>query len=136
MSWGVGPEDVAASAQADADRFRRLAGAVDALRVTRGSPDGEVEVTVDGQGQLVDVHFSDRVRTTDPDRVARELMTCLRRAQAELADRVADLGTRERGMDDAVGAIVDGYRRRFPVPVTRDDPRVPRSRPAVTTWLA
>lgn len=124
---------VLARAAEDAERFRRLADEVGALRVTRATPRGEVEATVDGDGRLVDVRFDARFREVEPGALAMMVLSCVRRAQAGLADRVAER-VAELAPDGAAGrAVVDGYRQRFP-PIADDAAARARPRPPGTWW--
>lgn len=134
---GTDPAALERDARAAHERWSTVDAVVARLRVERSSPGGEVRVTVDGQGQLVDVRFSERVRATMPERLAMLLLDALRRAQGALVDEVGAAVDRAGAARDAetARAMLDGYRRRFPpgieemtgppAPAPRDD----------TTWL-
>lgn len=113
------------------ERWAAVEDVVARVRVERAAPGGEVRVTVDAQGRLVDVRFSDRARVLEPDRLSALLMAAHRRACAALHDEVeAVLPTGGAG-GDAATALLDGYRRRFPPAV---DERAP-ARGADRSWL-
>jgi hypothetical protein len=99
-----------------AQRFDATRRAVDEVSVTETAAGGAIALTVGSSGIPTDLWLGDDVGRMKPARVAAEIMACLHRAQAGLADRVGVVvaGT----MGDAAGAeaIVEEYRYRFPPP--------------------
>lgn len=119
--------------QRKAQTYRSLEDAMSRLVVTEVSAQGTVRVSVDGRGMPTELTITDRARGADPARLSAEMMSCLRRAQHTLAERVADLVTSSvpDGSDGAAGRIVASYRERFPrVAEDAAPPRPQRSRPS------
>jgi hypothetical protein len=80
---------------------------------------------VDSRGALTDLALTDKIRDMAPSEVAAQVMTCLRRAQQQLAPLVreamqATAGDQERLVEN----VVSGYRERF-----GEDPSPRSSRP-------
>jgi DNA-binding protein YbaB len=97
-----------------AAQFQTMRAQVAQIQVTEVSADGAVRVTVDSTGALTDLALNEKIRDLSPPEVAAQVMTCLRRAQQQLAPRVheAMLDT-VGGEDHLVDRVVSGYRERF-----------------------
>ncbi len=90
------------------------------LSVPASGRDGAVRVTVAGSGVMTDLRLDDRVLRWPASEIAAQVMSVMRRAQASLASRVAEIADETVGADSETGrAVVDGFVRRFPEP--RDD---------------
>jgi DNA-binding protein YbaB len=119
----------AAEVAAKSVRYQRMQREVADVTVTASSPDGLVTVTVNAAGVLTDLRFTDRAAELAGSRLAALVLATMRRAQARITDRVAEV-LRSTVGDDAVAvdAVVSSYRNRFPEP----EP-VPSSRPRPAT---
>lgn len=107
--------DWSASISERAERAQRLAQRVAGLTATGEAAGGLVEVRVDSVGALVALHLDDRLTGWPAARIEQEIMIALRRAQANLTDRVAAAVAETVGADTETGrAVLDGYDRRFP----------------------
>jgi DNA-binding protein YbaB len=97
-----------------AARFQAMRTQVEQIQVTEVSADGAVRVTVDSTGALTDLALNEKIRDLSPPEVAAQVMSCLRRAQQQLAPRVheAMLDT-VGGEDHLVERVMSGYRERF-----------------------
>lgn len=114
-SWSASVSERAAQAQ----EMSRL---VAALSAAATSADGAVRVAVAATGVVTELRLSDRVQGWSGARIAAEVMTTMRRAQAQLAEAVADVAARTVGEDSETGrAVVASYSERFPEPSEVDD---------------
>ena len=97
-----------------AEQFHAMRTHVEQVQVTESSRDGAVRVTVDSRGALTDLAFTDRIREVSPPELAAAVMTCLRRAQQQLAPLVRDaMQATVGGEEPLVDRVVSGYRERF-----------------------
>jgi DNA-binding protein YbaB len=88
--WQRRVERKAAETQAMSNRLS-------ALRVTTKDDNGLTEVTIDANGALVDVRFTDRIQRVAPDAVARAVMSALRDARRKAADQTRQIVTETMG---------------------------------------
>ncbi|MEU4767548.1 YbaB/EbfC family nucleoid-associated protein [Actinosynnema sp. NPDC023794] len=97
-----------------AQRFDAARRAIDEVSVTETAAGGAVVLTVASSGIPTDLRLGVDVGRMKPDQVATQIMACLRRAQARLADRVGTVVAETIG--DAAGgqAIAEEYQSRFP----------------------
>ena len=121
----------ASELEATAARLDALTTTIDAISVTEQVDDGNVRVTVTSTGRVTAIELTDAVRRLTPSAIAAATLTCVQRAQARIAERVAD-ATREVLGDDPAGQhIADEYRKRFPeVAQTAEPPEPPSTRKA------
>jgi DNA-binding protein YbaB len=117
-AWKGKIDKLAADTKAMSDRFQQL-------QVTRKDRDGMTEVTVDSTGALIGLRLTREIERSSPDVVAATIMSTIREAKAELAERTQEIVEETIGTDSAAGrAIAErvGERLRGPVP---DDERPP-----------
>src|SRR5262249_60287524 len=83
--------------------------------LTAHRPSGVRTVTVDATGALTEARFTDRVASTPPKELGREMMIALNRAKAQIADRIREVAEDTLGPDGRASAdrIVGHYRERF-----------------------
>ncbi|MEU4240897.1 YbaB/EbfC family nucleoid-associated protein [Actinoplanes sp. NPDC026619] len=91
-SWKDNVDRVAAQAAAMSEQIERL-------RVRARDGNGLAEVTIDSAGVLVGLELTDRIRRFEPEVVARAVMSALRGARAEAADRAHDIAVETMGPD-------------------------------------
>lgn len=91
-SWKENVDRTAARVAAMSEQMERL-------RVTARDGNGLAEVTIDSAGVLVDLELTDRIHRFEPKVVARAVMSALREARAEAADRVHDIAVETMGPD-------------------------------------
>ncbi|MEU1394582.1 YbaB/EbfC family nucleoid-associated protein [Micromonospora zamorensis] len=116
-SWSASVSERAAQAQ----EMSRL---VAELSASATSADGAVRVTVAASGVVTDLRLSERVQGWSAARIAEEVMTTMRRAQAQLSEAVADVAARTVGEGSETGrAVVASYTERFPELSEADDDR-------------
>lgn len=117
-SWSASVSERAAQAQ-------ELSRLVADLTASASSADGAVRVTVAASGVVTELRLSDRVRGWSPQRIAEEVMTTMRRAQARLAIAVDEVAAQTVGEDsETARAVVASYTERFPEqPEESDDDR-------------
>lgn len=114
-SW-VG--QVNAQAQRSVDLSRRVA----ALTGSAQGRDGAIRVMVGSAGQVERLELDDRVHEVSGPRLAQEIMSVIRRAQAVLAGRVAEQVRETVGEDTETGrAVLHSFDSRFPAPSEEDD---------------
>jgi hypothetical protein len=108
-SW-VG--QVNAQAQRSVELSRRVA----ALNGSAQGRDGAIRVTVGSVGQVERLGLDDRVHELSGPRLAQEIMSVIRRAQAALSGQVAEQVRETVGEDTETGrAVLHSFDSRFPV---------------------
>ncbi len=91
-------------------------------RATAESPAGEVAVTVDNAGGLADLRLSEQATRLPSAELSELILATSRRAQARLAQQVADLTTSMYGTGSATASFINGaYAEQFPEPDDNDD---------------
>src|SRR5690349_19766841 len=106
-SW-VG--QVNAQAQRSVELSRRVGG----LAGSAGGGDGAIRVTVGSAGQVERLELDDRVRELSGPRLAQEIVSVMRRAQAIMAGRVAEQVRETVGEDTETGrAVLHSFDSRF-----------------------
>ena len=114
-SW-VG--QVNAQAQRSVELSRRVA----ALTGSAQGRDGAIRVTVGSPGQVESLDLDDRVHEVPGPRLAQEIMSVIRRAQADLAGRVAEQVRETVAEDTATGrAVLHSFDSRFPAMPEEDN---------------
>jgi DNA-binding protein YbaB len=107
-------------------RSEQLRNELSALRITVESPGGQIAVTVDSAGSLVDLHLTDQALRPGPTELAGLILSTTRTAQARLAERIAELTGRVYGAGtETADFISTAYARQFPAPPA-DPQEVPR----------
>lgn len=97
-----------------AQRFGAMRAEVEQIQVTESSADGAVRVTIDSSGAPIDLALTDKIGGMPPSEVAALVMTCMRRAQRQLAGQVRHAMTATVGAEEpVVEHVVSGYRQRF-----------------------
>jgi DNA-binding protein YbaB len=122
--FGTGPDEAeqwvdawSAGVSERARAAREMSARVSTLAVTAVGRDGAVEVTVGGSGTVTDLRLDERVRQWPARETAAEILATMRRAQASLTERVAEIASATVGADSETGrAVIDGFAQRFPVP--------------------
>jgi hypothetical protein len=108
-SWTGSATERAAQAQALADQVAELSASA-------STPDGAVEVTVNGAGLVTDLRLGELVRKWPSDEISAQILSVMRGAQATLASRVAEVAERTVGTDSGAGrAVIAAFEERFPV---------------------
>jgi hypothetical protein len=104
---------VNAQAQDSVDLSRRVA----ALTGSAEGRDGAIRVTVGSTGRVDRLDLDERVHELSGPRLAQEIMTAIRRAEAALAGRVAEEVRATVGADTETGrAVIHSFDSRFPKP--------------------
>ncbi|HKN53253.1 MAG TPA: YbaB/EbfC family nucleoid-associated protein [Amycolatopsis sp.] len=114
-------DEWAAGFAAKAERYQAAQEQTERLRLTATSGDGAVSVTVGADGTVTDLTFSNKVKSFALEELSRQILTTMRRAQAQIADRVAGVMAEQLGDEDrdTRSALLDSLRGRFP---EQDDP--------------
>jgi DNA-binding protein YbaB len=116
-----------------AERYAAAQQETEQLRLTATSQDGTVKVTVGADGVVSDLVFSSRTRTIPPEELARMVLDTMRRAQANITERVAEVMGRQLGDEDpdTRAVMLDSLRDRFPDPDPdpADQPDAPEDQP-------
>jgi DNA-binding protein YbaB len=87
---------------------------IEAIRVERWSPRGELRVVVDHSGLLRDVELTDAAMRTGAAALSRLLMATVREARALLRDAVVEASLDEHGRPTALGrSLTAEYARTF-----------------------
>lgn len=103
--------------EAKARRFQEMRAGVEQVSTTETSRDGIVTVTVDAGGTMTDLHITEGMKQTSGSKLASEVLNTMRRAQARLADQVAEVVSSTVGDDEStMDTVLSGYRNRFPEP--------------------
>jgi DNA-binding protein YbaB len=90
-------EDWQRRAQRKAAETQAMSDRLSALRVTTKDDNGLTEVTIDANGALVDVRFTDRIQRVAPDAVARAVMSAVHDARRKAADQSRQIVTETMG---------------------------------------
>ncbi|MDQ0383103.1 YbaB/EbfC family nucleoid-associated protein [Amycolatopsis thermophila] len=108
---------------AKAERYRAAQQRTEEIRLTSANTDGSVRVTVRADGSVTGLDLSGRARTMPLDELSAQILTTMRRAQAGIASRVAEVMAEEVGDEDPQtrSMLVDNLRSRFPDPDADDD---------------
>ncbi|GAA2673967.1 MULTISPECIES: YbaB/EbfC family nucleoid-associated protein [Actinosynnema] len=103
-----------AEAQRKGDALREgLAG----LRVSERSADGQITVTVNDAGNLVDLKLGNSLQRRDGDTVAQDVLRVLQAAQSKVATAVQEAMSPVLGADsEAMAFMVDKLRSAQPPP--------------------
>ncbi|MDT7798898.1 MAG: hypothetical protein QOI78_2331 [Actinomycetota bacterium] len=124
-------DDWAAGFAAKAERYQAAQAETERLRLTATSGDGAVSVTVGADGTVIDLTFSNKVKSFPLEELSRAILTTMRRAQSGIAERVAGVMADNLGDEDRETrtAMLDSLRGRFPDPDEPDDPAPPAPAP-------
>ncbi|GHF79265.1 DNA-binding protein YbaB [Amycolatopsis bartoniae] len=116
-------DEWAASFARKAERYRAAQERTEEIRLTSANTDGSVRVTVRADGSVTDLDLSGRARTMPLEELSAQILTTMRRAQAGIAERVAEVMTEEVGEEDPQtrALLVDNLRSRFPDPDEDDE---------------
>ncbi|UQU67767.1 YbaB/EbfC family nucleoid-associated protein [Couchioplanes caeruleus] len=106
-----------ASVDGRAARAVELSRRVATLTGEARSPDGFVSVTVGATGQITGLDIDDRARVLTGAALSREILSLVRRAQAQLSVKAAEQVRETVGVDTETGrAVMHSYAERFPAP--------------------
>lgn len=99
------------------DRIAQLQAKGQAVSVTATSPDGSVTVTVNASGVPTALRIDDKLSGEPGARIADQVLSTMRRAQARIADKMRDVMRDTVGDDkEVVDQVLVGYHDRFPEP--------------------
>jgi hypothetical protein len=102
---------------AQAERSVELSRRVSALTASAEGRDGAIRVTVGSTGQVERLDLDERVHDLSGPRLAQEIISVMRRAQAALSSRVADEVRATVGEDTETGcAVIHSFQSRFSTP--------------------
>jgi hypothetical protein len=107
---------------AEAARSVELSRRVTTLTGTAEGRDGAIRVTVGSAGQIERLELDERIHDLAGPRLADEIMSVMRRAQAALAGLVADQIQDTVGVDTETGrAVLHSFKIRFPTVESQED---------------
>ncbi len=120
--------DWAAGLEAKVQQYQAAQEQAEQLRLTATSGDGAISVTVGANGSIVDLDFTSKVRSFPLEEFSRQILTTMRRAQAGISERVAEVMDEHLGADDdaARAVLIESLRDHFSggpgeqPPMTRD----------------
>lgn len=103
---------------AKADRYRVAGERTEELRLSSSSRDGSVRVTVRADGSVEGLELAGKARSMPLPELSALIIATMRKAQAGIADRVAEVMAEEIGDDDPEtrSMMIDNLRTRFPNP--------------------
>lgn len=111
-----------AQVNAQAERSVELSRRVAALTGSAEGRDGAIRVTVGSTGQMERLDLDERVHELSGPRLAQEILSVMRRAQAALSDRVAEEVRATVGEDTETGrAVIHSFDSRFSTPRDEED---------------
>lgn len=123
-------EQLFADHEAQFAEAQRRAGQVraglDRVRVSERGVDGQVQVTVNATGNLVDLRLGNSLRERSGPEVAQEVLDVMRRAQSRLADAVREVLPEEVAGRETLDELMTQYHTAYPQPA----PQVAPGRPA------
>lgn len=106
-------------AEARAARYQHLAAVTDRVEVSVSSPDNLVAVTVNAGGIVTALRIADRAMDGPGAKLAAAILATMRRAQAGIAARMAEVMQATIGEDHTVvDAVLAEYQGKFPEPPT------------------
>jgi hypothetical protein len=112
-----------ADTRAKAQRYQQMRAGVEQVSATEASPDGVVTITVNAAGMVTELCLTDRIRELTGSALASTIMSTIRRAQARLADQVADVMAATVGDDQTtMDVVLANYHARFPDPEPQATP--------------
>jgi DNA-binding protein YbaB len=128
FNMGSGSQDSlarwVAAGKAKAVRFQQMRAEVQQIAVTETSADGVVTVTVDASGNVTNLHVTDGASGWPGAKISTVLLATMRRAQAQLADRIAEVMTATVGDEpNALNTVLTSYHSKFPQPTPDEPPR-------------
>lgn len=107
---------------AQAARSVELSRRVAALTGSAEGRDGAIRVTVGSAGQVERLELDDRVHELSGPRLAEEILSVIRHAQADLSRRVAEQVRDTVGADTETGrAVIHSFDTRFPTVEGEDE---------------
>ncbi|WP_158890974.1 YbaB/EbfC family nucleoid-associated protein [Amycolatopsis anabasis] len=115
-----------------AQRYQAVQQRTAEIRLTSTSPDGAVRVTVRSDGSVTDLSFGDRARTIPLEELSGKILDTMRRAQAGIADQVAEVLAEQLGDEDQQtrSLMLGELRSRFPDPDAEEEPPAEPETPA------
>ncbi|WP_020667015.1 YbaB/EbfC family nucleoid-associated protein [Amycolatopsis nigrescens] len=107
-----------------AQRYQAAQAEAEQIRLTASNGDGSVRVTVRADGSVTDLEFANKARTMPLPELSAQILTTMRRAQADIAGRVGEVMAEQLGDEDLETRTVmlDSLRSRFPDPDAEDEP--------------
>jgi phenylpyruvate tautomerase PptA (4-oxalocrotonate tautomerase family) len=118
-----------------AEAAAALADRVAALTASAAGDDGAIRVTVTSSGNVTGLALDDRVQRLPGQDLADEILRTMRRAQAGLADRVAEAVDETVGADTETGkAVLESFAQRFPAEPEKPSAPVMPSPPPFPTF--
>ncbi len=122
-SASAGVDAWVAQAKAKAERYQEMR--VQAQQVSVTGTEGPVTVTIDSSGNVVDL------RIKDHDDLAEAVLLAMRRTQAKLPEKLAEVMAETIGDDrQTIDTVVGNYRAKFPEPLPDETPPPRPPRPA------
>ncbi|WP_148086353.1 YbaB/EbfC family nucleoid-associated protein [Micromonospora sp. HM5-17] len=101
---------------------RELSQRVSELTAIGRSADGLVEVRVGSSGMVTGLWLDEGIRRQPATRTAEQILVALRRAMAELADRVGQVTEETVGAQSETGrAVISSFASRIPAAGSGDD---------------
>ncbi|WP_370943771.1 YbaB/EbfC family nucleoid-associated protein [Amycolatopsis sp. cg5] len=115
-----------------AERYRAAQERTEQIRLTATNSDGAVRVTVGADGGVRDLEFTHKAKSYALDELSRQILTTMRRAQGDIANRVAEVMTEQLGDEDQQtrSLMLNTLRSRFPEPEPEVPPAAPTPPPA------
>ncbi|HVV08495.1 YbaB/EbfC family nucleoid-associated protein [Amycolatopsis sp.] len=109
-----------------ADRYRAAQERTEEIRLSAANSDNSVRVTVRADGSVTGLELSGRASSMPLEELSAQILATMHRAQAGIADQVAEVMTEEIGDEDPEtrSLMVDNLRSRFPDP-DEDEPESP-----------
>lgn len=103
--------------RAKAERYQAMRERAGQVSVSASSPDELVTATVDSAGNVTGLRITDEARNLSGERIAAAVLDTIRRAQAKLPERLAEVMEETIGSDRrTIDTIVGNYRAKFPDP--------------------
>jgi len=98
-AWKGRIDKLAADTKTMSDRFQQL-------QITKKDRDGIAEVTVDNTGALIGLKLGRDIDRSAPDVIAATIMSTIREAKAELAERTQEIVEETIGTESAAGRAI------------------------------
>jgi DNA-binding protein YbaB len=112
--WSAASTEQVAKAQQMTEQVSRVS-------VSASNRDGSIEVTVSGSGTVTGLRLTEAVHKQTAGQLAAEILRVMRKAQAGLSAKIAEIAADTVGADSVAGrAVLASFEKRYPAEADDD----------------